>query len=67
MGNLMAIGEFSRRSGLSGKVLRADAEQGVLVPAAVDPESGYRNYEPGRLRKPKWSSSCCRFFKGLCR
>ncbi len=53
MGNLMTIGEFSRRSGLSAKVLRAYAELGVLVPAAVDPESGYRYYEPAQVAEAK--------------
>ena len=37
-----AIGEFSARSGLSAKVLRSYAAAGLLVPAAVDPWTGYR-------------------------
>ncbi len=45
----MAIGEFSGRSGLSAKRLRAYAAEGLLVPAAVDPSSGYRYYSPGQL------------------
>lgn len=45
----MAIGEFSSRCGLSAKVLRSYADAGVLVPAAVDPVSGYRYYELGQL------------------
>ncbi len=47
----MTIGEFSSRCGLSPKVLRSYAEVGVLVPAAVDSESGYRYYEPGQLEQ----------------
>jgi PPM family protein phosphatase len=41
---LLAIGEFSARSGLSAKVLRSYAAAGLLVPAAVDAWSGYRYY-----------------------
>jgi protein phosphatase len=39
---LLAIGEFAARSGLSAKVLRSYAAAGLLVPAAVDPWTGYR-------------------------
>ena len=49
MDDLMPIGEFSERSGLSPKRLRSYAEVGLLVPAAVDEESGYRYYAPGQL------------------
>jgi len=46
----MTIGEFSSRSGLSAKVLRSYAEQGVLLPSAVDPASGYRYYDAHQLQ-----------------
>jgi hypothetical protein len=36
---LLVIGEFSRRFGLSPKVLRAYADSGVLMPTAIDPSS----------------------------
>lgn len=45
----MTIGEFSSRCRLSPKVLRSYAQAGVLVPAVVDPVSGYRYYETGQL------------------
>jgi serine/threonine protein phosphatase PrpC len=45
----MPIGEFSERSGLSVNRLRTYAAEGLLVPAAVDPSSGYRYYSPGQL------------------
>lgn len=45
----MAIGEFSKRTGLSAKRLRTYASEGLLTPAAVDPVSGYRYYSPGQL------------------
>jgi serine/threonine protein phosphatase PrpC len=51
--DLMAIGEFSERSGLSAKRLRTYATEGVLTPAAVDPGSGYRYYSPGQLADAK--------------
>jgi serine/threonine protein phosphatase PrpC/DNA-binding transcriptional MerR regulator len=46
---LMAIGEFSDRSGISAKRLRTYAAEGLLVPKAVDPSSGYRYYSPDQL------------------
>ena len=49
MDELLAIGEFAARSGLSAKVLRSYAAAGLLAPAAVDPWSGYRYYAPGQL------------------
>lgn len=48
--DLMPIGEFSERSGLSQKRLRTYAAAGLLVPAAVDSDSGYRYYAPGQFR-----------------
>lgn len=45
----MAIGEFSERSGLSAKRLRTYAAEGLLPPAAVDPNPGFRYYPPGQL------------------
>jgi DNA-binding transcriptional MerR regulator len=41
---LMPIGRFARLVGLSQKALRLYHAQGVLVPAAIDPASGYRLY-----------------------
>jgi DNA-binding transcriptional MerR regulator len=45
----MGIGEFARRSRLSAKALRLYDELGLLLPARVDEDSGYRFYEPGQL------------------
>lgn len=50
MDELLAIGEFSARSGLSAKVLRSYAAAGLLVPAAVDPWTGYRYYALAQQR-----------------
>ena len=49
-GALLNIGEFSRYAGLSVRMLRHYAERGILVPAEVDPGSGYRRYAPDQLR-----------------
>jgi DNA-binding transcriptional MerR regulator/effector-binding domain-containing protein len=46
---LLRIGEFSRASSLSIKTLRAYHETGLLVPAAIDRDTGYRSYTVGQL------------------
>jgi DNA-binding transcriptional MerR regulator len=46
---LLRIGPFSRASWLSIKALRAYHEAGLLVPAEVDPHSGYRLYSVAQL------------------
>ena len=47
----LSIGEFSARSRLSPKALRLYQELGLLEPAAVDPDTGYRSYEAGQLEQ----------------
>ena len=49
----MSIGEFARRSRLSAKALRLYDEMGLLAPARVDEDSGYRFYEPGQLKQAR--------------
>jgi DNA-binding transcriptional MerR regulator len=51
MENLMSIGEFASYSRLSQKALRLYGENGLLPPAWVDPDSGYRYYRLGQLRE----------------
>ncbi|WP_081238456.1 MerR family transcriptional regulator [Streptomyces viridosporus] len=41
---LMPIGVFARRTGLTPSALRFYADSGLLPPAEVDPASGYRYY-----------------------
>ncbi|MEU1783605.1 MerR family transcriptional regulator [Streptomyces abikoensis] len=41
---LMPIGVFARRSGLTSSALRFYADSGLLPPAEVDPVTGYRYY-----------------------
>ena len=45
MSTLVGIGDFSRMTFLSVKALRYYHEVGLLPPAEIDPESGYRRYE----------------------
>ncbi|MGY1775035.1 MerR family transcriptional regulator [Geodermatophilus sp. SYSU D00804] len=52
-GDLLRAGEFLRRTRLSAKALRLYAEQGLLVPDAVDPWSGYRGYAAGQVERAR--------------
>ena len=47
---LLAIGAFARLCRLSVKRLRHYDERGLLPPAWVDPDSGYRDYRPEQAR-----------------
>jgi DNA-binding transcriptional MerR regulator len=49
MEDLLPIGEFATASRLSQKALRLYGENGLLPPAWVDPESGYRYYTLDQL------------------
>jgi protein phosphatase len=51
--DLLGIGEFSARCGLSGKMLRSYAAAGLLVPAAIDRSSGYRYYSASQLDRAR--------------
>ncbi|MFC0866186.1 MerR family transcriptional regulator [Sphaerimonospora cavernae] len=53
MGELLTIGAFARAARLSPKALRLYDELGLLRPAAVDGESGYRYYDPGQLEQAR--------------
>jgi DNA-binding transcriptional MerR regulator len=50
MGTL-AIGRFSRLTGLSVKALRLYGELGLLPPASVDPQTGYRSYSVEQVER----------------
>ncbi len=47
---LLGIGDFSRFTRLSVRMLRHYDERGLLRPAEVDPHSGYRFYAPEQLK-----------------
>jgi DNA-binding transcriptional MerR regulator/effector-binding domain-containing protein len=51
MESLLPIGQFAAASQLSHKALRLYAERGLLAPAWVDPDSGYRYYRTEQLRQ----------------
>src|SRR6267142_1375216 len=46
---LLAIGDFSRATQLSVKMLRHHHQIGLLEPVAVDRATGYRRYSPAQL------------------
>ncbi|MEU6254398.1 MerR family transcriptional regulator [Streptomyces sp. NPDC047043] len=50
MADRLTIGEFSRITHLSIRTLRRYHEQDLLVPAEVDPATGYRYYAPAQVR-----------------
>lgn len=50
---LLTIGAFARTAGLTPKALRLYDDLGLLPPAAVDPDSGYRLYEPAQLDRAR--------------
>jgi len=45
----MPIGDFARATHLSVKALRHYQEAGLLAPAEVDPDSGYRRYDLAQI------------------
>lgn len=46
---MLSIGAFARAAGLSAKALRLYADLELVVPARVDPVTGYRFYRPDQL------------------
>ncbi|MGE5830494.1 MAG: MerR family transcriptional regulator [Micromonosporaceae bacterium] len=50
---LLTIGAFARAARLTPKALRLYDDVGLLPPAAVDPESGYRFYDPDQLPRAR--------------
>jgi len=49
----LRAGEFGAVTGLSAKALRLYAEQGLLVPADIDPATGYRRYTPEQIPRAR--------------
>lgn len=52
-GKYLLAGEFGAAARLSPKALRVYAEQGLLLPARVDPATGYRFYSPDQLPRAR--------------
>src|SRR5262249_28123847 len=51
--SLLSSGEFAARSRLSPKALRLYAERGLLLPACIDPSTGYRFYGDAELERAR--------------
>jgi DNA-binding transcriptional MerR regulator len=49
MARALTIGDFSRATHLSVKTLRHYHRVGLLEPASVDPDSGYRYYSQDQI------------------
>ncbi|MEV0649535.1 MerR family transcriptional regulator [Phytomonospora sp. NPDC050363] len=49
----LLAGRFGAATRLSPKALRLYAEQGLLVPAHVDPSTGYRYYHPAQVHRAR--------------
>jgi DNA-binding transcriptional MerR regulator len=49
----LTIGAFARMTGLSVKALRNYDASGLLVPAALDPSSGYRLYDRSQVERAR--------------
>src|SRR4051812_23051954 len=47
--SMITIGRFADATGLTVKALRHYAEIGLLAPARVDPENGYRYYDEDQI------------------
>lgn len=50
---MFSIGEFSRVTGMSVKTLRYYHEQDLLVPSAVDAQTGYRYYSESQIERAR--------------
>jgi DNA-binding transcriptional MerR regulator len=48
--NDLTAGAFQAMTGLTPKALRLYAERGILTPASVDPDTGYRRYARSQLQ-----------------
>ncbi len=49
MGNLLSIGELARIRDINVQSLRYYEKLGILIPAYINPESGYRYYSPDQI------------------
>jgi DNA-binding transcriptional MerR regulator/effector-binding domain-containing protein len=50
---LFSIGEFSRVTGITVKSLRFYQDERLLMPSFVDPQSGYRYYDPSLIERAR--------------
>ena len=50
---LFTIGEFSQVVGITIKALRFYHEERILIPALIDPQTGYRYYDAGQIHRAR--------------
>ena len=55
---MLSISEFSEMCNLSPQTLRFYHSEGLLVPADVNEQTGYRSYMFDQVERPCWSPSC---------
>jgi DNA-binding transcriptional MerR regulator len=53
MPSSLAIGDFARATQMSIKTLRHYHRVGLLEPAEIDPETGYRRCATDQIRPPR--------------
>lgn len=58
MADLLSIGEFARRSGLTRSALRFYDDCGILRPAVVDGATGYRQYTRAQVEAAELLREC---------
>lgn len=49
MGNLLSIGDLAKIRNVNVQSLRYYEKMGILIPAYINPESGYRYYSPNQI------------------
>ncbi|MFC0674866.1 MerR family transcriptional regulator [Brachybacterium hainanense] len=64
---LLSIGRLAEAGGLSAKALRMYDESGLLVPARVDPFTGYRAYHPDQIARARRIAALRGIGMGLAR
>lgn len=52
--DFLSLGRFAKTGQLSRKALRLYDEMGILMPDYIDPNTGYRYYNPGQLEKARF-------------
>jgi DNA-binding transcriptional MerR regulator len=55
---LFSIGEFSKITGLSLKAIHLYHEKGLLVPASIDAQSGYRYFDSRNVEQARAIRRC---------
>lgn len=56
---MLTIGRFADATGPTAKALRHYDEIGLLVPAPVDPDNGYRYYDTAQIEDAVTAKTRC--------